>query len=161
VLRENINVGGLTKLENEVLSILSWVPQLNAGLLRNTIIPKHRIDEAEFARIVDQPEENLDSQTVYRPLIPVIKDVKNRRQIIMVTHSPNIAVVCDAEQIIHALSPSSTVTIVPLFLSRSLASTPPCPIERSAFLIRTRALDTGGPLAIAFAQSVISFSLSK
>lgn len=39
---------------------------------------------------------------MYRLLIPVIKDVKKRRQIIMVTHSPNIAVVCDAEQVIHA-----------------------------------------------------------
>jgi hypothetical protein len=39
---------------------------------------------------------------VYKLLIPVIKDVKKRRQLLMVTHSPNIAVVCDAEQIIHA-----------------------------------------------------------
>jgi hypothetical protein len=53
VLRENINVGGLTKLEGEVLSILSWVPQLNAGLLRNTLIPKHGIDDEEFARILE------------------------------------------------------------------------------------------------------------
>ena len=59
-------------------------------------------DKSNKPIIVDQPEENLDSQTVYRLLIPVIKDVKKRRQIIMVTHSPNIAVVCDAEQIIHA-----------------------------------------------------------
>ena len=60
------------------------------------------VDKSNNPIIVDQPEENLDSQTVYRLLIPVIKDVKKRRQIIMVTHSPNIAVVCDAEQIIHA-----------------------------------------------------------
>ena len=60
------------------------------------------VDKSNKPIIVDQPEENLDSQTVYRLLIPVIKDVKTRRQIIMVTHSPNIAVVCDAEQIIHA-----------------------------------------------------------
>jgi ABC-type lipoprotein export system ATPase subunit len=60
------------------------------------------IDGSNQPIIVDQPEENLDSQTVYRLLIPVIKEVKRRRQIIMVTHSPNIAVVCDAEQIIHA-----------------------------------------------------------
>jgi len=59
------------------------------------------------------------------------------------------------------MSPSSIVTIVPLFLSRSLASTPPWPMERSAFLIQTRAFETGGPLAMALAQSVISFSLSK
>jgi predicted ATPase len=60
------------------------------------------VDRSNEPIIVDQPEENLDSQTVYRLLIPVIKEVKKRRQIIMVTHSPNIAVVCDAEQIIHA-----------------------------------------------------------
>lgn len=60
------------------------------------------VDRSNKPIIVDQPEENLDSQTVYRLLIPVIKEVKKRRQIIMVTHSPNIAVVCDAEQIIHA-----------------------------------------------------------
>jgi ABC-type lipoprotein export system ATPase subunit len=60
------------------------------------------VDKSNKPIIVDQPEENLDSQTVYRLLIPVIKEVKKRRQIMMVTHSPNIAVVCDAEQIIHA-----------------------------------------------------------
>jgi predicted ATPase len=60
------------------------------------------VDKSNKPIIVDQPEENLDSQTVYRLLIPVIKEVKKRRQIIMVTHSPNIAVVCDAEQIIHS-----------------------------------------------------------
>lgn len=60
------------------------------------------VDKSDEPIIVDQPEENLGSQTVYRLLVPVIKEVKKRRQIIMVTHSPNIAVVCDAEQIIHA-----------------------------------------------------------
>ena len=52
--------------------------------------------------IIDQPEENLDNFTVYNLLFPVIREVKKHRQIIMVTHSPNIAVVCDAEQVIHA-----------------------------------------------------------
>ncbi|MFZ1990664.1 MAG: hypothetical protein WAW96_12930 [Alphaproteobacteria bacterium] len=60
------------------------------------------VDKSDCPIIVDQPEENLDNQTVYHLLIPVIKEVKTRRQIIMVTHNPNIAVVCDAEQVIHA-----------------------------------------------------------
>jgi ABC-type lipoprotein export system ATPase subunit len=60
------------------------------------------VDKSSKPIIVDQPEENLDNQTIYHLLIPVIKAVKKRRQIIMVTHNPNIAVVCDAEQIIHA-----------------------------------------------------------
>ena len=60
------------------------------------------VDKSDRPIIVDQPEENLDNQTVYHLLIPVIRAVKKRRQVIMVTHNPNIAVVCDAEQIIHA-----------------------------------------------------------
>ena len=47
-------------------------------------------------------EENLDNQTIFDILVPVIKEAKLKRQIVMITHNPNIAVVCDAEQIIHA-----------------------------------------------------------
>lgn len=50
--------------------------------------------------IIDQPEENLDNQSLYELVAPCIAEAKKRRQIIMVTHNPNIAVVCDAEQII-------------------------------------------------------------
>jgi ABC-type lipoprotein export system ATPase subunit len=60
------------------------------------------VDKSDRPIMVDQPEENLDNQTVYHLLIPVIREVKKRRQIIMVTHNPNIAVVCDAEQIVYA-----------------------------------------------------------
>lgn len=60
------------------------------------------VDRSDYPIIVDQPEENLDNQTVFHLMIPVIKKVKARRQIMMVTHNPNIAVVCDAEQVIHA-----------------------------------------------------------
>lgn len=51
---------------------------------------------------MDQPEENLDNQSVYELLVKYIKKAKKRRQIIIVTHNPNLAVVCDAEQIIYA-----------------------------------------------------------
>ena len=60
------------------------------------------LDESRIPIIVDQPEENLDNQTVVKLLVPIIKDAKQRRQVIMVTHNPNIAVVCDAEQVIHS-----------------------------------------------------------
>lgn len=60
------------------------------------------IDVSDIPLIIDQPEENLDNQTVFDILVPSIKEAKSRRQIIMVTHNPNIAVVCDADQIIYA-----------------------------------------------------------
>jgi ABC-type lipoprotein export system ATPase subunit len=59
------------------------------------------IDKSDIPLVIDQPEENLDNETVYLVLVPCIKEAKKRRQIIIVTHNPNLAVVCDAEQIIH------------------------------------------------------------
>ncbi len=60
------------------------------------------IDKEQIPLVIDQPEENLDNQTVFELLVPCIKETKERRQVIIVTHNPNLAVVCDAEQIICA-----------------------------------------------------------
>jgi len=60
------------------------------------------VDRDDIPLVIDQPEENLDNQTVVRTLVPCMKDAKKRRQIVMVTHNPNLAVVCDAEQVIYA-----------------------------------------------------------
>lgn len=60
------------------------------------------VDKGKIPMILDQPEENLDNETVFRLLVPVLAEAKKQRQIIMVTHNPNLAVVCDAEQIIYA-----------------------------------------------------------
>ena len=60
------------------------------------------IDKDERPLILDQPEENLDNQTIYKVLVRCIKKAKEKRQIFLVTHNPNLAVVCDAEQIIVA-----------------------------------------------------------
>jgi len=60
------------------------------------------VDKENCPLLIDQPEENLDNQTVFNVLVDAIKEAKCRRQIIIVTHNPNLAVVCDAEQIIYA-----------------------------------------------------------
>jgi ABC-type lipoprotein export system ATPase subunit len=60
------------------------------------------IDKEKSPLIIDQPEENLDNESVYSLLVPYVRMAKEKRQVIMVTHNPNLAVVCDAEQIIHA-----------------------------------------------------------
>jgi ABC-type lipoprotein export system ATPase subunit len=60
------------------------------------------LDKSDVPLIIDQPEENLDNESIYKLLVPVIKEARNRKQIIMVTHNPNLAVVCDSDQIICA-----------------------------------------------------------
>ena len=60
------------------------------------------VEKNDEPLIVDQPEENLDNETVHEILVPSIQLAKQRRQIIVVTHNPNLAVVADADQVIAA-----------------------------------------------------------
>jgi hypothetical protein len=52
--------------------------------------------------IIDQPEENLDNLSIYKDLMRYFRDRKQYRQIIMVTHNPNLVVNTDAEQVVIA-----------------------------------------------------------
>lgn len=60
------------------------------------------IDKSDIPLIIDQPEGNLDNHTVAMVLVACIKEARKRRQVFIVTHNPNLAVVCDADQVIHA-----------------------------------------------------------
>lgn len=57
-------------------------------------------DERTSPLLIDQPEDNLDSEFIYSSLVPVLRRAKERRQIVIVTHNANIAILGDAEQII-------------------------------------------------------------
>lgn len=84
------------KLGDKVLSQLS--PGERGALL---LIFYLMIDKGEIPLIIDQPEDNLDNESVYKMLSKFIKQAKKKRQIVIVTHNPNLAVGADAEQIIH------------------------------------------------------------
>jgi len=50
--------------------------------------------------IIDQPEDNLDNMSVYPALMKYFQKRKTLRQIIIITHNPNLVVNTDAEQVI-------------------------------------------------------------
>ncbi len=50
--------------------------------------------------IIDQPEDDLDNQTIYDDVIRVLRDLKTKTQFIFATHNPNIPVLGDCEQIV-------------------------------------------------------------
>lgn len=52
--------------------------------------------------IVDQPDDNLDNESVYKLLTGYFRAAKTRRQVILITHNPNLVVNADSEQIIVA-----------------------------------------------------------
>ena len=50
--------------------------------------------------IIDQPEDDLDNSLIYNLIVSSIRQKKTSRQIIIITHNPNIPVLGDAEGIV-------------------------------------------------------------
>ena len=50
--------------------------------------------------VIDQPEDELDNRFLFETMLPALKRLKGRRQIIMATHNANIVVNGDADQVI-------------------------------------------------------------
>lgn len=60
------------------------------------------LSNEEWPILLDQPDDDLDSRSVYNDLVSFIKEKKKKRQIIIVTHNPNLVVGADAEEVIVA-----------------------------------------------------------
>ena len=53
--------------------------------------------------VLDQPEDDLDNRLIYELIVSQIRENKRRRQLIIVTHNPNVVVNGDAEMV-HAFA---------------------------------------------------------
>lgn len=74
--------------------------RLSLGQQQSVLLALMLTSESRAPLIVDQPEDNLDSEFIYKTLVPVIRAAKERRQVIVVTHNANIAVLGDSELIV-------------------------------------------------------------
>lgn len=63
--------------------------------------------------IIDQPEENLDPQSVYAELVGFFRAASARRQVIMVTHNANLVVNTDSDQVIVATGERTSTKTLP------------------------------------------------
>ena len=59
-------------------------------------------EQQKWPLLLDQPEDDLDSRSVFDTIVPFLKRVKKNRQVIMVTHDANLVVGSDAEEVIVA-----------------------------------------------------------
>ena len=71
---------------------------LSTGQKCTTILPILLMD-SEKPLLVDQPEDNLDNRFISQTVVENLRKVKTRRQLIFVTHNPNIPVLGDAEKV--------------------------------------------------------------
>ena len=74
--------------------------QLSLGQQQAVLLALMLSADSNTPLIIDQPEDNLDSEFIYQSIVPVLRRAKERRQVIVVTHNANIAVLGDAEQIV-------------------------------------------------------------
>ncbi|MFD3221779.1 TrlF family AAA-like ATPase [Staphylococcus saprophyticus] len=73
---------------------------------KNTAILTLLFAEGTNPIVIDQPEDELDSDFIYNQLVPLIRNIKNERQIIVISHNANLPVNADAE-LVHALKTDS------------------------------------------------------
>jgi hypothetical protein len=85
--------------------------QLSLGQQQSILLSIMLFSKSRVPLIIDQPEDNLDSEFIYKTLVRSLRRVKESRQVIIVTHNPNIAVLGDAELII-PLRGSSDRTVI-------------------------------------------------
>ena len=61
--------------------------------------------------ILDQPEDDLDSTLIYELLVNRFREMKSARQMIIVTHNPNIVVHGDAEYVVSLDAPNGQTIV--------------------------------------------------
>ncbi len=86
--------------------------RLSLGQKQSVLLALMLSADSNRPLIIDQPEDHLDSEFIYQTLVPVLRRAKERRQVIIVTHNANIAVLGDAEQIIVLKAQDDTGRIV-------------------------------------------------
>jgi hypothetical protein len=74
--------------------------KLSLGQQQSVLLALMLSSSTDRPLIIDQPEDNLDGEFIYKTLVPVLRRAKERRQVIIVTHNPNVAVLGDAELIV-------------------------------------------------------------
>ncbi|MCH8823083.1 MAG: PHP domain-containing protein [Planctomycetes bacterium] len=76
------------------------VIQLSDGQRHTILLTIAMLAESNIPLIIDQPEDDLDNAFIFSNLVATLRSIKERRQVILVTHNSNIAVLGDSELIL-------------------------------------------------------------
>ena len=67
------------------------------------------LSKSGYPIIIDQPENDIDVSGISNDLRKLVLDQKERRQVIVATHSPNLLLLTDSENVIVAENESNTL----------------------------------------------------
>ena len=73
------------------------VLNLSDGQRHTILLTIAMLGESNLPLVIDQPEDDLDNAFVFHCIVSTLRSIKERRQVILVTHNSNIAVLGDSE----------------------------------------------------------------
>jgi DNA repair ATPase RecN/histidinol phosphatase-like PHP family hydrolase len=98
--------------QGNTIRVTRSIAQLSLGQQQSILLAILIQSKSTNPLLIDQPEDNLDSEFIYKTIVTNLRKIKEKRQVIIVTHNPNIAVLGDAELIIPLKSTSTKTKIV-------------------------------------------------
>ena len=93
----NIQAEVLVKKNDE--EYIKWDEQ-SPGQRADTILSFVLEGNTNKILIIDQPEDDLDNETIFNKIVKMIRTIKLYRQIIIVTHNANLAITGDSDRLI-------------------------------------------------------------
>lgn len=82
------------------------ISNLSLGQQQSVLLSILLLSDSTRPLLIDQPEDNLDSEFIFKTIVSNLRKIKEKRQVIIVTHNPNVAILGDAELIIPLKSTS-------------------------------------------------------
>ncbi len=110
--RPHILVTKVVEVNGKTKRISKSISQLSLGQQQSILLAILVQSKNSVPLLIDQPEDHLDSEFIYKTIVSNLKKIKESRQVIIVTHNANIAVLGDAELIIPLKSTSDKTSII-------------------------------------------------
>lgn len=84
--------------DDDYVDIMEMSPGTQTNILMEYIVH----EDSKKPLLIDQPEDNIDNQTIFKQIREWFYNLKIKRQVIVVTHDANIVINADADNVIIA-----------------------------------------------------------
>ena len=74
--------------------------ELSPGERSNMLLNIILLNDCSKILLIDQPEDDLDNETIFNKIVSRLRELKLKRQIIIVTHNANIAITADCDYLV-------------------------------------------------------------
>lgn len=96
---DTLDLEDVPRIELQVHGEWRSADRLSTGQKSSAILPILLMD-SEAPLLIDQPEDNLDNSFISDAVIPLLKAIRGKRQLVLITHNPNLPVLGEAAQVV-------------------------------------------------------------